>query len=94
MNTPLKLIIALTAAMLLMSQPVFAHERDHGQRRGWERNHRDDYYGYYYRRPYFRNYPNVVYVPASTYYYAPPRVVYYPQPIYQTPVNSFTWFIR
>ena len=89
-----KLLIASVAAQMLMAQPVFAHERDLGQHRGWDRSHRDDYYGYYYRRPYYRNYPNIVYVPTRAYYYAPPQVVYYPQPIYQTPVNSFTWFIR
>ena len=100
MSSGPKLLLTGVLALCVMSSNAYAYgdHRDHDER---GEHHEHEYYEHefeheheYHRHRHFNRYPNVVYVPSATYYYAPPQVVYYPQPFYPAPVSNFAWFIR
>lgn len=92
MSNHLKLMLVAVTALFMFNQPVYAHDNRH--QRGWDHPENDRYRYRGYHRPYYRAYPNVVYVPSQLYYQAPPQVIYYPQPVYAPPQTSLFWFIR
>ena len=92
-----KLILA--AAALMITAPVFAHDRDHHRGHGHDRfrHHPWQHQRHYYapaRPVVVMPPPRVFYAPHAPVYYAPPPVVYRPAPVYSAPVPQNSVSIR
>jgi hypothetical protein len=95
MKTLITSLMMCTVAFAFLAQPAYAdnydrwdrHHHNHGNGHGkghWKHKHHQEH----------AYYPYVVYQPAQVYYYEPPRIVHYPQPIYAPPIFSFNWVSR